>query len=646
MKKLLHSVVFIVLLIFGAFLYLFYPEEVYKNVFSDKYPITISAKEGQSKEEFLDFLDDASNLTNTPLFLASVTNSVSLSCDFHIYTTSINKDFIGVPHNYPGNKLSSGDCISTDGKEQYNAYAGNLDYEFYFYPLCDANIADTECSIFYVAKNNDLFLQLIENHGYIFEIEPMDDTPVFDSKLIAFAFMLVFIYIISLYYAYSRNREIVILKINGYKATDIFASVFFKGLIYIWISAAVVLAMIFVSYALPFGFSALCFSKWIFPLYATYTLAISIVYTVACFLYVLKTSIKEMRAVKPKKWLHIITLIVRFGFIITVIWGLSNSFASISHYLKFNKCWENMSVYQHLSSVIVNSKSSNISEDYEEKSYDFIKTVMGEFPTYIINPETLESDNEIYVTESYFDLFNCIDSNGEHITSEYITNNSDERLTILVPEYITDIPSEYRAIKYKAEQKFPLINCSYMQNEGFACDPIIYIYNDELLFIDALTIVCNQYILINSGDVDILEALKPQIEQIEITDILHEVTTVKELFSEDLYNASTFIVYYSILGVLYLIILIMLTVFETVVYFQNHSRELCVKYLHGYGEQACLGIWIIKAVTYLLIFVISWLTGMLMTFALFAAVLDILLFMICMDRLKIKGMITHLKGET
>ncbi|MBQ7003138.1 MAG: hypothetical protein IJN57_04110 [Oscillospiraceae bacterium] len=646
MKKLLHSVIAICFLFLGAVLYLYYSEEVYRQVFSNKYPIVISAADGQDKDAFLSFLEEAADVTDTPLFYTAVTDSASLKCTFHIYTTTMDEAFLGIPHDYPTDSLAPGDCISTQGAAGARAFAGNTSYHFAFYPLCDADLADVKSGLFYVDEDCEAFLQLLEEQKYSFSFEGIEDTSYFDMKMIAFVFMLVFVFILTLYYAYSRNREIVILKLSGYRTMDVFRSVFLRSWLYIWASAAVVFVLVLAVFAIAYGRTAIWFAGWALPIYLGYMVLMALVHAAACLLYVWRVVPKEIRAEKPKKWLQIVTMIVRFGSILTVIWGLSFSFYSVMQYMQFSQCWNNAKPYRDLVTMTLNTKGSGMEGDYDTKTFDFMQKVSEEYPTYIINSGDLEYESTLYVSESYFDLFTCRDTDGTQLTPDEISAGADDRTTVVVPDYAAaDVPLEYRVVTYAGGQRFPVFDSFYVYNGGFVTDPVLYIYDEEMLREDAMTLVSCQYFFVDCGSKDALSKLQSSIEEAGITDVIREAVTVEGLFAEAMNNAGSFIIYYVVLGVFYLAILIALTIFETVVYFENNSRELCIRFLHGYGASASSGMWICKIITYLIVFVISWVMGYVMTFVYLAAVLDVLIFMTSMDRLKTTGMTRHLKGE-
>ncbi len=642
MKKLLHSVIAICFLFLGTVLYLYYSEAVYKQVFSEKYPITISAG-GRDKDSFLEFLEVASDSTDTPLFYTAVINASGLKPHFHIYTTSMDEEFMGIPNDYPDKKILPQDSISTSGDALYHAFAGNTGYDFTFHAFCEADGTDFENSVFYAAENCEDFLELLETEGYTYSVGEEELIGIFDLKMAVFIIMLIFVFLLTLYYANSRNREIVIRKVHGYRAFDIFRSVFIDGIYVILISSVSCPVIVLVVCAFFYGKTVLWFAGWAFPYYAAYLLLILAAYISGCMIYSVRVASKEIITERPKKWLQAITMILRIGSILTVIWGLSYSFLSVSQYLQFSSCKQNTKKYHDLITVIVNTKGSEMTNEHNERFYEFMQLVSGKFDTYIVDAGYIE-DSELYVSRSYFDLINCTDTEGIRITSDYFSDDSG--ITVLVPDGMAMENTEgYNVISYQYGHSFPVLDAGYYEGDGFAVNPIIYIYDEEGLKIQADSIVSCQYFYISCDINNALRELMPMIEEAGLSDIVREAVTVNDLYNESMYNAGTFVVCYIVLGVFYLAILILLTIFETIVYFENNSRELCIKFLHGFDAEACRRMWISKAITYILILVISYMMGFIMAFALFAAVLDALLFTASIDKLKSRGMLMYLKGE-
>ena len=104
-------------------------------------------------------------------------------------------------------------------------------------------------------------------------------------------------------------------------------------------------------------------------------------------------------------------------------------------------------------------------------------------------------------------------------------------------------------------------------------------------------------------------------------------------------------VQYSIVSVLYLIVLVIVTLFESTVYYENNKRMLTIKKLHGFGYNAYKDFFLKKLLIVIALFIASIILAFNCSFVIIAALIDIGITMLYIRKLERNNISLYLKRD-
>lgn len=643
MKHLYRITVAVTFALLGMLLFTLYPEKVYSMIFRNKIVVSIPLPGGMEKQEFLGILKSAAADTDTGVMYVNVRNATSLKPDYLIYTTQISEDFIGLPNSYPSREIQSNDTLSTETGD-YDLLGRNIGYTFFFYDLSEAEYYDLSNGLFYVESECTRFLTALSAQGIDSYGQEEVDVGVFDETMLVFVALGIFIVLFSLHYANSRSREILIKRIHGYSVMGTWKSVFFSELL---LAAGISLLIGVVPvgfYAYSFGMTAFCFAKWAAPVYFGFLSLILLLSAAGTYVFVCSLCPTEIRQQQPKKWFQALTAAVRFLSIITGLFGLTYTYVTMQQYIGSQNCYEAAAPCRSFVTVTCNLKGTEFTNDLLNKLYSFTERVQEQFRTYVIYWD--EEEELLTVSRNYFDLQPCILSDGTMLTADALPAPDGSEL-ILEPEHSDSHEDHLNEVilHYRKEQRFFTVDPLNIDSGGIVTDPSILIADEAVMRENAPQLLMNQFFFIVCESDDAYAELSPLIIEAGLQDVLTEAATVEEEFQEVLSNASQAVFYYALIGIVFLAMLIIVSVFESALYFEYNKRRLCIQFLHGYGAEACRTMWIVKIITYAASLVISIYCQLVLFFLAAVAVLDIFLFITEIDALKSHNMAEYLKGE-
>lgn len=641
MKRTLYLVITAAMLLFGAFLGVSYEENIYRLIFQGKYPVTIEMPEDSDAQAFFSYLEETADQTAVPIFYTAVTNGWSVRPLYRIYTTSLDKAFLPLPQNYPHAKLAPGDCISSEGGA-YTAYVSNPGMDCEIYPFQAAAPLADPVSIFYVDTNCEAFLRALDAEGINYVVEPEDNTDVFGNMIRLFWLIGGFLFLLSIHFAYSKSREIIIRKLAGFRIGGIFHNVFSKMLLVMLADGIAAWALTGCVYAIIFGRSAFWFAIWAAPYFGLFTLCDMAVYTAGILFYLVMPHPSEIRKERPRPAVLVLTALARFVFLVACVTGVSNSYYVLMNYRLLEMQRDALQTFGDLVTVSVNSKGTELTSEHEAYAYDLICKAAGSYPTYIIDASMVEEDGILYVSESYLDLIGGVTlTDGQVLRGSGLTAGDHEML--LVPEDTEVFDNE--VLTYKRGQSFPLFDPMYSALGSELTDVHLAVYSDSELREEALFLLCDQNVFISAEAEDPLTELMPLICETHMDSVVRSAFTVRDNYDDTITIIGQYLVYDIISGICDLVFLVLLAIFETTVYFEDHKRTLCIKFMHGYGSSSCRGMWIVKAATAVLLLGVTAVTGGVVFFAAFALLLDGLVFVSRMDSLRERSIVPYLKGE-
>lgn len=667
MEKTLYFFVAVLFLFLAATQLLNYSDYLYDQLYEGKCQVIIEMQDEQSNQDFVEEITKTAKENDTNLMYIKVENASGLKPTIHLYTTSLQPKFLNFPHNCPNEMLSPGESISTksdDSLATYQLFVNNIDYDYEIHDISEITDFQLFHSAFYTDDNVSL-LSALNQIGYTTSVPEKGETySQIDMERLGFLILLIFLFLSALFYAYLFNQEIAVKKMNGFSIFSILQTTFFKQLLVILSIAIAISLGLFMIDSLLFGinnafhFVNYCILKIVFFICITVLL-----YLIACLFTTITVKTSALRGNRSHVFLQIFSYVARILASIVLILQLSSTYDVMlyNQSLKITYNTLNKEIKEY-TTVTLNAKSASMDdEEYYSLAEQFIFDVFQEYNAMVIDASEINY-NILYVSKSYLDFNPVYRSDGTRILPEDIVLPEKEGNTVLLPENYEYHPEEdsheheyeeiapyvdenTNVIYYQPQQNFLTVTPLYAEYNGYLTDPEIIFLDNETLYWESLQILGEQYLYIDCQTSNPLEELMPIIEKNKLSNIIVETQSVEEEFHVYFYNIQIVLVRYIIIGVIYLILLVLITLFENIIYYENHKRRLSILRLHGYGFRAYLPMIILKLLTDLLLAIISVIFGIHICFLLFACIADGLTFLICIKKLSFHNTPLYLKGN-
>lgn len=667
--KRIFYIIFIFCSIFlSVTIFLNYSDAIYNAVFENKDCVIIEKKESESNEQFIKNLIVSSEETNTGLFYTTIENASAYRPTYNIYTTSISPDFINISSDWTENQIPSDIRLSTElnsSDNNYRIYGSTLYSNFSFYSLSRATELELSHSKFYIdSSTSKNFLNYLSAKGYgitvITDENRMEQSEAMKELWIMFVVLTIFMFFSVICYAFSLRKDIVIKKANGYDEFSIFKSTFLKDCLAIPVICTVIsiFASLLINIFYPKSLFDYCrfASKYVL----LYILASIVLFIIGCLFVQFKKSACEIRGNRPNRSLYFMSVVVRIIVSVVVIWGLtsaSNAFLykrNLTH--TSNNC---KSIGEDYAVLTLNSGSVdfyNNSDEYMEKCKKLIYAASEKFDAVIIDSiEFLNADEEyertLYINSNYLKINPIYDSTGMLLDLDSI---SEDKTTILLPENYNgnaikqaiENGIELDIIYYASNQYFQTFN-QYVgvDSYGLIKDPLVMVINADELSWKAQSIIGEQFFLVKCESDNPYATVKEVVNECGLSNVILEAQTLNMIFDVAIMNANIKVLQYSIVSVLYLLVLIIISAFETTVYYENNKRMLIIKKIHGFGFYAYKQISLYKVIIFAIIVISTLMLNYNLKFAVLATAIDLLFFIYFIHKLERNSIVLYLKGD-
>lgn len=668
MKKTFYLIYTFCAVFLSVLIFLNYSTEIYNAVFEDKTCVVIEKQEGQTTEQFIHDLASISKSVGAELLHATIEDASAQKPTFIVYTTAISAQFIDTATNYPGAEITAGQYLTTENNDSgtdFRIFGSSLYNHFRFYSWQDAQALDLEHSKFYTQTSSvHTLAEALTGDGYHVSLV-MDDNRLQVSAAmlelqLMFLLLTVFMFFSVICYAFSVRREIVIKKANGYDEISVFHSTFSTCLMNlpVILSGVYLVSGILVEAAYPHTFS-LYIGYGVRMLLAYLGVSV-LLYLAACVYVQFLKSANEIRGGKPSRMLYFLAVCLRVIVGAVMIWGLTCAQQAVHYEKDLEKTQDHIGSVGN-SHVVLSLNAGSVdfygnTDEYTERSNLLIEQLVEEFGAAIVDSsEYLDMSGSyervLYVNEAYFALQPVYDADGMPIDAGSVSKDS---LTILLPDnYSGDMiaflqnqntPSEI--LYYASGQRFHTFNqYSAIEDHGSVCDPIVVLLSDSELYYRAQSILGMQYMLIPCTGADPYEDLRNTIRQCGMSGVVLEAQRLTDIFDVAIMDAGIKVFEYMIVSILYIIVLLVITVFEATVYYENNKRMLTIKKLHGYGKKAYTEVIVWKIAVLAVLGIISLVLHYNIVFTAVVAVSDLIVFGYCIKKLERNSIILYLKGD-
>ena len=389
MKKILLFSVAICSFFLSVLLTLDAGRETYDKIFDNKRSILIDKKEEQSNCDYVDEIIRVCKENDCMIFYSSISEASSLKPIFKIYVIP---DFC----NYfqleltEKIKLKKDSFISTDYKNNL-AKAKIISLPLYenieIRSIDEIKELELNHSRFYLSSNDTTkaikAFQTLGYNVYLDNQSNQEDSTLIPENIVLFLTGNLVMIVSFLFYAFSKRREIVIKKINGFGNRKIFETIFRDNIGYIPIS--ILLPYIILCFFLKKEYSA----EAVYYFFAAsikyvciYILVCEIIYYMVCVSVQRKKKAIEIRGYSPERLLMIVIMSVRVILCIIVFWGIANAQQYFDGLDKLRKTYNNSGEFlNEYVTVSLNDSGSEISQgdDYLEKAKNFLDEVNNNY---------------------------------------------------------------------------------------------------------------------------------------------------------------------------------------------------------------------------------------------------------------------------
>lgn len=648
--------------------FLNYSDDIYSSVFDNKECVIIEEKENQSNVDFVNSLIALCNESNTGLFFTTIDNASTSKPTYNVYTTTLQAKFINISHNYNSLNINVNDYLTTnidDDNTEYYIYGSTLYSHFRFYDFSQISNLQLSHSKFYIDRDSsNEFLALLADNDYtvslITDENRMETSEVMTELNIMFIILTLFLFFSSICFAFSKRRDIVIKKANGYSEFSIFISTFLKELIIIPI---ICLATYLLSGGLVCVFYPNSFLDYfIYGIsdIVTYIILSMILFVIACVYVQFKKNANEIRGNKPSRSLYCLAVIFRIIVSVVIAWGLTLATDAITYRNNLVDSKDSFSpVCDNYAVLSLNTGSTdfyNNTDEYMEKCNKFIKELSSKHTIVIVDSmefmDSLEDyEQTIYINENYLKINPIYDTEGNLLN---LTKVNSTYKTVLLPDnysgtlidFANQNGIEINVVYYDSGQTFKTFN-QYVgiESKGLIIDPIVMLIDDETLYWKSQSLIGEQFLLIQCDSDEPFDVFKTTIDECGMSTVILEAQKLDTIFNVAITNANVKVSQYSIISIMYLIVLILVTLFETTVYYENNKRILTIKKIHGYGYRAYQQFAIYKLLILISISLCVFILNYKIFYGVLTVLIDVLLFAFYIKKLEKNSITMYLKGD-
>lgn len=546
-----------------------------------------------------------------------------------IYKTNNTDNFYNIAVEGGTQKLAKNECLST--KDEYMSYNCRKIYGLWrskdytilnFEEIHNKNLSSP---VFFVPNEFvEVFVDDLTQSGYnatimaeMFDME-LNYTEYFMVVTIPFTIMLICIVL----YFLLNGKAVMLKKLEGYSSSDIRSEEWRKNLaVFILIYAAVMLVLCIFMLTFSLGvfldFLSFSFKRLLLALIIPV-----IIFVMSSFIISLQNNKDYIKGKTNNKIILAATLILKAVFVCLILRSLTVTCVYINQ--SYNT-YEGLSIVENKIQGYASMNFNGLGMDVEtedgynstmsmcRKLYD---STVNKFNGVILDDDSFDIDisnggitakagdlgagnNSITVNSNYLKFNPLYKPNGELITEKDLDYNkfnflvsdkegyySEDTIRDLVFMDIFD-ESKFNIVYYKADQKiFTLENFNIAFGGCMIDNPIIKIFDpDKDEYDDLLVYMAGNYFLKTETDNPYQEIL-PYIQDARLDNIILSTPLVSSGFSEEINFIYSEIISNSINAILYLLGIIILSIFSIKYYFILFKNNIAVKKLGGYGTFA------------------------------------------------------------
>lgn len=680
MKKTLYLFITVLFLYQTIILITGYSDHIYDCIYKDKCEVVVSMKENQDSKDFIDDIKTLASESGIELMNVRVENASSTKPVIKLYSTTSDPDFVGIRSRYKVDSLDEDKYISTENEniDGNRLLAGNFYFDYELHDFSEIGNFQIELCKLYVPNKNENFLSALEQNDYEFSLltNVRMEEPGYDEETILSMVLLLFILISALFYANTRLKEIAVKKLNGYSILNSLCSVFLRQFIGIAVNVFIVMTLCYTFYCILFGFSStLVFIKYSVLRFIVFLAISEILFFVGSFFTIISSKVSSLQGKTSCKYLSRLSWISRIVASLVIIAQLTSALDILRYNTYLKETYKTVDGdLRNYVTLTLNSKSVDVdTEEYAQKTTDFIFDVFNEFDAMVVDASEIE-ENILYVSKSYLDFEKVYAPDGTLITPDDIILPEESGSCILLPEecqyeLYSEFVSEHMheddetevkqhedtvefivddndsILFYDADQSFRTITPLYPYECGVSKRLEIIFLNNENLALESLPIIGQQYLYVKTQSDSPLNELMPLIKKYGLSSAIVETLTVEDLFESIFYDIKAGMLKCVSLAAICIIFLIIMTVFESIAYYANNKRILSILFLHGYNNRAFMPMFALKLVTAALLMILSYYLNYEIWFSVFTLLLDMMVFFITAEILKVNNIPLYLKGD-
>ena len=614
MKKTFYFIYSLFLIYFLCFGLLDYSNLVSRTIEKNKVKYIINQPNSLTNSEFINELERFAKKINTDL-LYVLEDSSEKKLQKKYYVSMNTPDFLGI--NNIASLLKEYKVVTNNRNNKndpfYLARPGFY-YDIYIYNFADIVDFNLQSAMYYVEQNKvEEFLLLLEENKYSFSIvnERSFSVNYLNIRTLAFPFILLLSSII--YFVLSQRKDIVIKKLMGYRFREITLDLLSKcfidiALITFAIGLLFALMLNFYSPGCLFNYMAFMIPQILFILFLTLLCII-----ILNFMNVTVGSSLFIKNRSDNYSVFYITLLLKFFLVFIFTIKFSVIILDIENIYNLNKI--NTMISKQLGSYVSfpinasNNKINSINQlDYNKKLDIFYEETVDKYNGILINTRNYSNaglmDNDtlafkynqisITVNENYLKINPIHEISGNLIDDSYFDNR---KLNLLLPK---DMESEdvIRKYMYSFSLSRDDFNIMYYKkgeiirsfnpysgrwDNGIIHDPIIEIYNKNILKNKMLNYVSGQYYFIKIGSDNAYKEISPLLKKLGLEGVMLPSIKVSNVFDNSISDIRDKLILDMITGTIYFISMTVLILYTCKLFVNLYIEHIMYKKINGYN---------------------------------------------------------------
>lgn len=665
MKKLMYFLFLFNVIIFSVINYINYSNQICFNILQDKVRIEITKPYDVDCDTFVEEIEDISKRIQSDILMERVENASNFKPHYHFYRTNNQDDFINLHTSKHNSSFVSDTILSTNNDADSVIYGSSLLYYVDIENLLILKNFNLSSNIYYVHIGDvNEWIAELQKINYEVKQFQMSETgfeciPLLNVYQI---FLLVFLFVSIIFYMFSKDKEIIIKKIYGYKSSNILFDELKQHMLFYIISFILCQMIILVSSETFFHKSAIFYIEYSIKNILIFLMICFFMLILGCLYIIIQKDISSLKGNSKDKIVYILSIASKVFASVLIIYSLSGILyhtlllrSSISS-LQNNK--EKMNNYYTTTMNVANSDIDTNFEKYSESTSKFLDFLSKEYDPIICYSGSYDAAGTpiLMVNQKYLDSISVFDSNGK------LQKADDTLFSILVPDVFID---EYiqqnhlleifedltdnrnpKIIRY-SDKSNPIY--TYNINSGF--DTIGYVKNPIIICISnndfnklGVSVLSSCNVLFKSDNAP-YGKFYPILKELDLDSVITETPEVNDMFESQIMQIKLDLTKYIGETIMYLIIFLSLIFFEIEMYFQTFKKIVAIRFMNGYGILSYETAIICHAVSILIYFVISILVGFNFIITIVVSLLNVIIFSFAIKKMFKNNLVRIIKGE-